>query len=289
MADKHALPPALPLPTMHSFGRQVRNVLALLPPSEKRLGEFVLRFSGDLAAYSASELAAMVGVSNATVSRFIRRLGYNNYEAARLQVRSESRSLPPDPSLVDNQTGNAWTAELQLAENNLRQTLSMLLPEQLDTIADALVQAKRVYFFGTRNNHNFASYLRWQLLQVISCADIIPGPGETLGEYLPGLNQDDLLVVFDLRRSQSVTKRFTQLVIQRAIPVLYITDRFSADNLPATWILRCETQAIGSLDNHIAPMMICHLLANRVIQRVSAQGKQRLASIEWAHDQLKEL
>lgn len=36
-------------------------------------------------------------------------------------------------------------------------------------------------------------------------------------------------------------------------------------------------------------MMLCHILASRVIQRVSASGKQRLALIEQAHDQLKEL
>lgn len=288
MPDKNESLPLEAMPITRSFNYRIRHILPSLPPSEKRLGEFVLRFSGDFAAYSASELAEMVGVSNATVSRFIRRLGYENYEAARLHVRSENQvSDIPEPQQPLGQ--NIWDATLALAESNLRQTLSDLSADELDSIADTLIQARRVCFFGTRNNHNFASYLRWQLLQVLPCADVLPGAGETLGEYLPGFNQDDVLVVFDLRRSQPITAHFVQLAQQQGVRILYITDNYSHTQIPATWILRCETKSTGPIDNHVAAMMLCHLLASRVIQRVSASGKQRLASIEQAHDRLKEL
>lgn len=287
MSDNDALISTEALSATRSFNHRIRDILPLLPPSEKRLGEFVLRFSGDFAAYSASELAEMVGVSNATVSRFIRRLGYDSYEAARLHVRSENQ-------LSDNNESssaglNDWDADLSLAENNLRQTLARLSEEEINPIADALIQARRVCFFGTRNNHNFASYLRWQLLQVIACADVLPGAGESLGEYLPSYNQDDMLVVFDLRRSQPITEKFARLAHQQGVKILYITDNYGHYSLPADWVLRCETKSNGPIDNHVAAMMLCHLLASRVIQRVSASGKQRLALIEQAHDHLKEL
>jgi DNA-binding MurR/RpiR family transcriptional regulator len=54
---------------------------------ERQLAEFVLDFPGDLPSYAASELAALAGVSNATVTRFIKRLGYLHYDDARRQVR----------------------------------------------------------------------------------------------------------------------------------------------------------------------------------------------------------
>lgn len=288
MPDNDALPPPQESPVARSFNHRIRHILPLLPPSEKRLGEFVLRFPGDFAAYSASELAEMVGVSNATVSRFIRRLGYENYEAARLHVRSENQ-VTQTTAENESTEQNDWDSALSLAENNLRQTLSGLSEEEVSNIADAIIQARRVCFFGTRNNHNFASYLRWQLLQVIPCADVLPGAGETLGEYLPGFNQDDMLVVFDLRRSQPVTEQFARLAHQQGVKILYITDNYSNDPLSAHWVLRCETKSTGPIDNHVAAMMLCHILASRVIQRVSASGKQRLALIEQAHDHLKEL
>ncbi|WP_454006545.1 MurR/RpiR family transcriptional regulator [Alcaligenes sp. Marseille-Q7550] len=78
-----------------SFVGRIREILNDLSPSERRLAEFALDFPGDLAGYTASELASLAHVSNATVTRFIRRLGYTNYEAARKQVRSEKNAGSP--------------------------------------------------------------------------------------------------------------------------------------------------------------------------------------------------
>ena len=62
---------SLPLP----FLTRVRENLGQFHPMERRLAEFVLDFPGDLASYNATELATLAGVSNATVTRFIKRLG----------------------------------------------------------------------------------------------------------------------------------------------------------------------------------------------------------------------
>ena len=72
-----------------SFLDRVRAILSDLPASERRLAQFTLDFSGDLSSYNASELASLAQVSNATVTRLIRRLEYANYEAARKQIRTE--------------------------------------------------------------------------------------------------------------------------------------------------------------------------------------------------------
>ena len=67
-------------PKERSFLTRVRQVLPELHPAERRLGDFLCDFPGEVASYSAQELAALAHVSKATVSRFIQRLGYENYE-----------------------------------------------------------------------------------------------------------------------------------------------------------------------------------------------------------------
>lgn len=57
-----------------SFLSRVRSILPELSPAERRLGEFVCDFPGEVATYSAQELAALAHVSKATVSRFVQRL-----------------------------------------------------------------------------------------------------------------------------------------------------------------------------------------------------------------------
>ena len=73
-------------PSVPSLLSRVRDQLHDLPPTERRLADLVLDFPGELASYTASELAALANVSNATVSRFIRRLGYENYDELKSAV-----------------------------------------------------------------------------------------------------------------------------------------------------------------------------------------------------------
>jgi hypothetical protein len=46
-----------------SFVGRIRDILHDLSPSERRLAEFALDFPGDLAGYTASELASLAHVS----------------------------------------------------------------------------------------------------------------------------------------------------------------------------------------------------------------------------------
>ena len=62
--------------TPTTFLARIRAVLPELHRAEHKLGSFLLDFPGDLAAYDAQELARLSGVSKATVSRFVRRIGF---------------------------------------------------------------------------------------------------------------------------------------------------------------------------------------------------------------------
>ncbi|XAH22963.1 MurR/RpiR family transcriptional regulator [Xylophilus sp. GW821-FHT01B05] len=278
-----------------SFVGQVRQLLHTLPPTERKLGTFVLDFPGDLATYSASELAALVGVSNATVTRFIQRLGYAHYEDARRQAREERGA--GSPLFLSSAPGGgaadgSVASHIQQAQDNISATFHQIPAELIDEIAQAMVQARRVCFLGYRNNRHFAAYLRWQLVQLLEHTQAIPGPGETLGEYAVDLGEKDLLVVFALRRSVPAAAQFAAQAARAGTKVLYVTDHFSKAAAPTVaphWLLRCHTQAPGPLDNHTAVMLLCHLLASRVMHHAGAKGRRRMASIEAQHDALQEL
>ena len=73
-----------------AFLARLRQHLEHLSPTEKKLALLILDTPISLGSYSASELAQITDVSNATITRFVRRLGYDSYEAARRQARLEA-------------------------------------------------------------------------------------------------------------------------------------------------------------------------------------------------------
>ena len=262
-----------------------------LPPAERRMAEFMLDFPGDLAGYSASELATLVQVSNATVTRFVRRLGYTSYEEARRHAR-EGR-LAGSPlflhALGPGAPEGSIAAHIQLAQDNITATFAQIPEALLDDIAQAITRARSVWFLGYRNNRNFAAYLRWQLAQLLERTHAIPGPGETLGEYAVDMGEKDVLVVFALRRSVALVTNFARRAADAGVQVLYVTDQVSSAHLNARWVLRCHSAAPGPLDNHVALMLLCDVLATRVMQQAGTQGRRRLSRVEAEHEALDEL
>jgi DNA-binding MurR/RpiR family transcriptional regulator len=280
-----------PAPPATSFLAQIRHMLDALPPSERRLGEFILDFPGDLASYNASELAALVKVSNATMTRFIRRLGYDSYESARRHAREERSEGSPLflDALRPGAPEGSIEAHVRLAQQNIASTFSHIAESTVDEIARAITKARSVWFLGYRSNRSFASYLRWQLAQLLPRTQVIPGAGETLGEYAIDMGDKDVLVVFALRRSPAVAAQFASSATAAGAKVLYVTDQLSRTHVNAQWVIRCHSAAPGPLDNHVALMLLCDLLATRVMEQAGTAGRKRLSGVEAAHERFAEL
>ena len=273
-----------------SFVKRVQQALNDLPDAERRLGEFTLDFPGELASYSATELAELAGVSNATVSRFVRRLGYGDFNAARRSVRAERGQ--GSPLLLDAKGRAAQdtiAAHLKDGHANLDATFSRVSEPLIDEIVRALVGARTLWIAGYRSSQAFAFYFRWQVFQFLPHSHLLPGPGETLGEYMASIEKGDCLVAFGLRRRVPQLEHLVTHAAQAGAKVLYIGDHLMGEQTHADWLLRCDTRAPGALDNHVAVIALCDLLITRVFRTLGRKGRERLLAVEAAHDAADEL
>ena len=78
-----------------SVEQTIRSRYERLSVGERKLADLVLEMRGELAGYSATELAESAGVSKATASRLVRRLGFSDYQAMRQQARAGAASGSP--------------------------------------------------------------------------------------------------------------------------------------------------------------------------------------------------
>ena len=279
--------PTSPTP---SFLTRVRENLAQFHPMERRLAEFVIDFPGDLASYSATELATLAGVSNATVTRFIKRLGYELYEDARRHVREEKETGSP-LFLTSRSTGAASHFEAHLAhsQDNLQRTMARLNKAEVDRIARALLGARKVWVTGFRSSQSFASYFRWQIFQIKEDIFVVPNTGDTLGQYTASMTPQDVVVVFGLRRRPAGLRDMVTQIVKAGAKVLYITDEEVSRHSDVTWHIHCRCTSDSPLDDHVAVISICHLLASRVLELAGPLERERLTAIESSYDALHEL
>ncbi|HEV8033878.1 MurR/RpiR family transcriptional regulator [Yoonia sp.] len=273
------------------FLLRVRDALPDLNPSEHKLAELVLDFPGEMAGYTATEIAELANVSNATVSRFVRRIGYGSFDEARRAVRDEQRAGTAllRFSSETPQRGGAVAAHFETTQQNLELTYGALDDALIDNLAEALIAAPRVWFIGFRAGQPFAQYLGWQTLQVLGNVSVLPRAGETLAESLASLSSKDVVVLVALRRRPQILTAVVEAANHVGAALAVIEDRPTAETADARWQLTCVTSANGPLMNHVGTMAICNLVAARTIALSGASGRSRMAAIEDGHRRFDEL
>jgi len=273
-----------------SFLGRVRESLPDLYPAERRLGEFLCDFPGELASYNAQELAKLAKVSKATVSRFVRRLGFDNYEQARRLARKESQTgsrlfLSQSSSKHDTE----WlAADIEQGMENLARTFNRISEVHFDKLACQLLAARKVWVIGFRSSFCFATYLQWQLMQVIENIVVIPRGGETLGEHLAGVAKNDCVIVFALRRRMTIIKAIMDVLVGTGADIVYITDEGAEQRHDVSWHFRCQTLSSGPLFNHVSVMALCHQIITRAIVLADVDGRTRLRRIESLNERFDE-
>ncbi len=271
------------------FLSRVRVALPALGPAERKLGDLVKDFPGELASYNASELAALAGVSNATVTRFVRRLGYPSYEAARVDARREFSTGSRLYAGTVAADASDTAAYAQREVRNITETLAAIDMVQVDRLAARLLEARKVWVIGYRASAAFAEYLQWQLTQVIEQIVALPGPGQTMGEHLASMRGSDVVVFFATRRRTANAGTLLRQLHSRQVPVVIISDEGMETDPQAFWHVRCQTSSTGPLFSHTAVMALSGLIANRTILEAGRSGTDRLAEIERLNDAMDEL
>lgn len=272
----------------------------MLPPAEKRLGDLLLGFPGDIATYSAGELAEVAGTSRAAASRFFQRLGYKDFNEVRLQVREAKRwGSPVYLSSASRQNisgeGKALASQsvadhLEHEIHNITRTLEAIRPDTLRDVVNNIAEAKRVHVVGFRNSRMLALYLQRQLLLLRSDVSLLPQSAQTLGEDMVDIGEGDVLVMIGMRRRIGVVTRVMEIAQAQGAKVLLITDPSATQTAQlATWTLTCQVRSPSLLDSYASVMSVLNLLCSILFQRAMVESFERLRRIEVLHEELDEL
>lgn len=265
--------------------KRIHSHYDVLPGSERALADLILEFPGDLLVHSATELSERGGVSKAAVTRFVKRLGYQDYREMQREVREAQDAGEPiylntgllGPTIDRSRLQQHFERDIA----NLRQTFETLNPDDLGEVVGRCVAARRVWVLGFRNSYFVAAYLRRQLIQVRSDVTLVPAPGQVLMEDLAGATSEDLMIAVGLRRRTPTLGLAMKVVRDLGVPIAYITDRVAvATPKLATWTFPCQVRGVSLFDSYVAVMSLANYLCTEIVAAAGETGRARLSRIE---------
>lgn len=136
-------------PRENSFVHQLNSVEQTT--KEIELSEYIIKNSQKFIHMSIAEAAEACGVSEATLVRFSKKLGYKGFQAMKIHLAQETTErqeyLVNDLSEGDS-TGDIARKVFYAYRETLDTTLDVVQPEMIDAAANYIKNAKRIFFFG---------------------------------------------------------------------------------------------------------------------------------------------
>ncbi|WP_028868820.1 MurR/RpiR family transcriptional regulator [Psychromonas arctica] len=253
-----------------------------LTQNSRRLADYLLLNPEKVLIMSTNDIAEVCAVSKTSVSRFIRRLGYADHLSLRNELLAVRESGQP---VLTNALNNCdFHQEIQALEH-LREQLKSV---DMEAIIKHLAEAKRIKIIGYRNSYPLALHFRQQLMQCRSHVELLPLPGQTIGEDLAAIEEDDFVIVIGIRRRVS---HFAKMIEQlQAHQCLLITDQSGQKYAQSTThTLICHMNNETPLDSYAVPMSLISHLVNNTYQLLNGEATKVSSKISVNYSKLNEL
>ncbi|MEI8634076.1 SIS domain-containing protein [Vibrio sp. PP-XX7] len=170
----------------------------------------------------------------------------------------------------------------------LEKLWAQLAAENHEALISKIATAKRVKIIGYRNSYPLAMHFRQQLMQCRSNVDLLPLPGQTIGEDLTEIGQDDFVIMIGIRRRVANFAQMIDFLSQH--DCLLITDQSGQHYIPqVTHGFICYLNHEQPLDSYAVPMSLIAHLVNQTFIYLSEQATQMSHTIRRHYVALHEL
>lgn len=214
--------------------REILDVYATLPPSERKVADEILANPRDVVYMTAQDLARVANVSQPATSRLCRRLSTGTFTGFKIALAQQTGELPPsnDTDARSERHGGDFVIDdpdLALLVDTERDLLAATLravatldPAAMRSAARALADARTVLLCG----FDMSGSVAWRLASLLRLEGIRARP-EYDYQTLPSISEltvGDTLVVISYRGSTPSLRGPVASAQQRGAKVLLITN-----------------------------------------------------------------
>lgn len=215
-----------------SVRQRLTESLATATSANKALANYMLANLGRLPFETSATLAAKVGVSEPTVGRFCRSLGYAHFKELKEDLRD---SVTDRPWLAGERLkefrqrglkGDALARSLDLEIAALLKIYETAKTVEWERATKRLASVPQIFVAGFQTERGMAQYFASQMQYLRPGVHMADVAGGNFSEILLAAPRSTALVLFEARRYSQLALLLAQEARQAQIPITLITDAF---------------------------------------------------------------
>lgn len=259
--------------------------------ADKAIASYMLAKLGSMPFETAATLAAKVSVSEATIGRFCRSLGYASFRDLKQQLRQDIGDRPWliadrlrefQQRSVSGEDQLARSLELEIA--GLVSIYELAHSESWKRAVGRLATAPTVFVAGFQTERGMAQYLANQLHYLRSGVHLMDVAGGNFSEALLAGSPQASLVIFEARRYSRLAKVLAQEAKAAGLHSILVTDAFcdwGRELVDEMFVVSTEFNLFWDSSAQMASLI--SLLVNAVFIELGPQVEERMNAIAALH------
>lgn len=265
-----------------------------LTKSEKRIANYLRKNQEESAFLAAGEIADRLGLSEATMVRFARTLGFSSYPTMRTLLQEAFRHRVTHSArlrgrLEDLRQGGDIFERLVVSEiDYLTQALETVDRQAFQKAVELLRLCERIFVFGVGPSVSLVELLEIRLSRFGRQVIPLTTAGREILEPLILMNDRDLLFMicfFDITPTQQLVLDYANEV---SCPVIMLTDTLgSIIGDKAEVVLAARRGPMAEFHSLVVPMTIINTLLLAVANEDREQVMVNLDKLDQMRERLK--
>jgi DNA-binding MurR/RpiR family transcriptional regulator len=280
--------------TTIDFSQIISDNYKHLTKSEKRIANYLRKNQEESAFLSAGEIADRLGLSEATLVRFARTLGFNSYPAMRTVLQENFRRRVTHSArlrgrLEDLRQGGDIFERLVVSEMDyLTLALETVDRQALEKTVELMRSCDRIFVFGAGPSVSLVELMEIRLGRFGRQVIPLTTAGREILEPLMLMKDRDLLFMisfFDISPTQQLVLEYANEV---NCPVVILTDTLGTIiGEKANVVLEARRGPMAEFHSLVVPMTIINTLLLTIANEDRDQVMENLDKLDQMRERLK--
>jgi DNA-binding MurR/RpiR family transcriptional regulator len=265
-----------------------------LTASQKKIADFIEKSGEHILYYSETELAKVLQVSNATISRFWKSIGYDNFKSFKATIKEQEKGTPQNKlknSLLQIQHHNLQIHEhlLSMTKDQLVNTLEALDVEQFKQAITLITTCRKLYIHAPSSAEGLGVLMKHRLSRFGLDIEILPKSGHEVFESLMHLGREDVVLIFgfvSMNREASVLLDYAKKADYKTI---IVTDCLISDfQESGDYVFYTNRGELWEFHSMIAPTFLIENFILGIGQQLEKQSIRNLEKLSELRKQYKD-
>ena len=283
---------------MEDLVRKIQSMT--LTRTDAEIAEYILAHLSTIGFQTSTTMAEEIGVSDTSVIRFIRKLGFKSYADFRSEMnartarqidRAQPDLTPGEKYLrtLEHLGSSSLISEVsQYTLNNLQKSYAQLDQGTVEQIVDILLSSDRKYIAGFRGTACCAQYMASKLLFLTPHVVPILHADATAVENLLDITERDCLFLYSFPRYSEIARPLMEIARESGAKVILMTDRRTSPLAnKADVVVTAQVDGLGFTNSYVAPLSLSEVILLSVSGRRDVTDSKRFNRIDSVMDREK--